>query len=44
MFCVDLAENAVFKSFGVICRPPPPSSLSDELLMNKTDSNGFFST
>jgi hypothetical protein len=43
-YCVDLAGNPPFKSSGVICRSPPPSSLPDERLMNKRDSNGFFST
>jgi hypothetical protein len=44
MYCVDLAENAPFKSSGVICWSPPPSSLPEELSMNKRDSNRFFST
>jgi hypothetical protein len=44
MYCVDLAENAPFKSSGVICWSPPPSSLPDELSMDKRDSSGFFST
>ncbi len=44
MYCVDLAENTLFKSSGVLCRSPLPSSLADELLMNKRDSNGLFST
>ena len=37
-------ENASFKSSGVICWSPLPSSLPDELSMDKRDSNGFFST
>jgi hypothetical protein len=41
---LGLAENAPFKSSGVICWSPPPSSLPDKLSMNKRDSNGFFST
>jgi hypothetical protein len=44
MYYVDLAENTPFESSGVICRSPPLSLLLDELLMNKRDSNGFFST
>ena len=44
-FChVAFAENALFKSSGVICWSPPPSSLPSELSMDKQDSNGFFST
>jgi hypothetical protein len=39
---MDLAENAPFKSSGVICWSPPSSMLSDDLSMDKTDSNGFF--
>ena len=44
MYCVDFVENALFKSYGEICWSPLPSLLLDELLMNKRDSNGFFST
>jgi hypothetical protein len=43
MYCVNLAENAPFKSSGIICWSPPPSSLPDELSMDIIDSNGFFS-
>jgi hypothetical protein len=44
-FChVAFTENASFKSSGVICWSPPPSSLLGELSMDKRDSNGFFST
>ena len=35
------AENASSKSVGIICQP---SSLPDELPMDKWDSDGFFST
>ena len=35
MYCVDLAENTPFKSFGVIRRSLPPSSFPDELLMDR---------
>ena len=44
MHCVDFVENALFKSSGVICWSPPPSSLPGELSMDKRDSDGFFST
>ena len=37
------AENALFKSSGVICRSSLPSSLSDELPMDRKDSDDFFS-
>ena len=44
-FCrVAFAENASFRSSGVICQSPLPSSLPDELPMDRTDSDGFFST
>ena len=43
MYCVDLVGNALFKSSGDICWSPLPSSLLDELLVNKRDSDGFFS-
>ena len=43
MHCVDFIENALFKSSGEICWSPLPSSLLDELSMDKRDSNGFFS-
>ena len=35
---------ASFKSSGIICRLPLPSSLPDELPMDRRDSNSFFST
>ena len=37
-------ENTLFKSYGVICRSPLPSSLPGELSTAKRDSDGFFST
>ena len=44
-FChVAFAENALFKTFGMICRSPPPSLLPNDLSMDKRDSNNFFST
>jgi hypothetical protein len=42
MYCVDLAENALFKSSGIICWSPPPSSLPDELSMNKREVMASF--
>jgi hypothetical protein len=44
MYYVDLAENALFKSSGVICWSPPLSLLSGKLSMDNRDSNGFVST
>ena len=41
---MDFAENASFKSSGVICRPRLPFLLPDELSVDKRDSEGFFST
>ena len=41
---VAFSENALFKSSGIICQSPLPSSLSNDLLMDKGDRNGFFST
>jgi hypothetical protein len=41
---MTFAENASFKSSGVIYWSPPPSSLPGELSMDKRDSNGFIST
>ena len=41
---MDFAENASFKSSGVICRPRPPFLLSDELSVDRRDSEGSFST
>ena len=43
MYCVNFAEIALFKSYGDICWSPLPSSLLDELLVNKRPSDGFFS-
>ena len=40
--CVDLAKNALFKSYGVICLPLPRSTVSDQLSMNRSNSDGFF--
>ena len=42
--CVDFAENALFKSFSDICWLPLPSSLLDQLSVDKRDSGGFFSS
>ena len=36
-------ENALFKSYGVICWSPLPSSLPGEFSTAKRDSDGFFS-
>ena len=43
MYCVDFVENALFKSSADIYWLPLPSSLLDELSMDKRDSDGFFS-
>ena len=43
MHCVEFVENTLFKSSGNICWPPLPSSLLDELSMDKIDSDGSFS-
>ena len=43
MHCVAFVENASFKSFGDICRPPLPSLLLDKLSMDKIDIDGSFS-
>ena len=40
----DFTENTSFKSSGIICWPPLPSLLPDELSRDKRDSDGFFST
>ena len=42
MYCVDFVENTLFKSSGESCWLPLPSSLLNELSMDKRDSNGFF--
>ena len=44
VFTAWLYDNASFKSSGITCRSPLPSSLSGKLSTNKWDSNGFFST
>ena len=41
---VAFARNTSFESYGIIYWPPMSSSLPGELLMDKWDSNGFFST
>ena len=41
--CVAFVENALFRSSGNICWPPLPSSLLDKFLIDKRDSDGFFS-
>ena len=43
LYCVDFVKNALFKNSGDTCSPPLPSSLLDELLMDKRDSDGFIS-
>ena len=40
--CVDFAENALFKSYGVICLSLPCSTVPDKLSMNRSNSDGFF--
>ena len=42
MHCVDFVKNALFKSYGDICRSFLPSLLLDRLSMDKTDSDGIF--
>ncbi len=42
IYCVDLGGKAPFKSSGITCWSPPPSSLPGELSMDKRDSIGFF--
>ena len=39
---MDLAENALFKSYGVTYLPIPHSTVPDELSIDKGDSNGLF--
>ena len=39
---MDLAENALFKSYGAIYLPSLPSTIPDKLSMNRSDSDGFF--
>ena len=39
---VDFAKNASFKSYGVICLPPLPSTLSGKLSMDRRNSSEFF--
>ena len=44
-FCrVTFAENASFKSYGIICWSLPPSSLPNDVSMDKRDSTNFFLT
>ena len=40
---VDFAKNASFKSYGVICLPPLPSTLPEEVLMDGRNSSELFS-
>ena len=40
---VEFIENTLFKSYGNILWSSLPSSLLDELLMDKSDSDGLFS-
>ena len=44
MHCVDFVENALFKSSDDVYWSPLPSSLLDWLSMDKSDSDGFFSS
>ena len=44
MPCVDFTENTLFNSSGDIYWSPLPSSLLGQLLMDKRDSDGFFSS
>ena len=42
---MDFAENASFKSYGIICLPPLPSMLpedSEELSMDRRNNSEFF--
>jgi hypothetical protein len=43
MYCVDLSENALFSSYGVICVQPLPSTLPGELSMERMNISGLFS-
>jgi hypothetical protein len=43
MYCVDLPENALFSSYGVICVQPLPSKLPGELSMETMNISGLFS-
>ena len=38
---MDFAKNASFKSYGIICLPPLPSTLPEELSMDRRNSNEF---
>ena len=40
---VDFIDNSLFKCSGDIYWPPRPSSLLDQLTINKRSSDGFFS-
>ena len=39
---MDFTENASFKSYGVICLPPLPSTLPEELSMDRRNSSELF--
>jgi hypothetical protein len=43
MYCVDIVENALFKSAGDISWPSLPSSPLDELSIDERDSDCFIS-
>ena len=40
--CVAFAKNTSFKSYGIICLPLLPSTLSDELSVDRRNSSEFF--
>jgi hypothetical protein len=42
MYCVDLPENALFSSFGVICIEPLPSTFPGEFSMERMNISGLF--
>jgi hypothetical protein len=42
MYCVDLHENALFSSFGVICVEPLPSTLPGEFSVERMNISGLF--
>ena len=39
---MDFAKNASFESYGVICLPPLPSTLPEELSMDKRNNSELF--
>ena len=39
---MDFTKNASFKSYDVICLPLLPSTLPEELSMDRRNSSGFF--